>query len=107
MQKVYYMQTAQTLNTIDALWTLIQSQSKAVRKALAKRLNETEKQESLSKRMHSYEARLTEEQRNAAHKLAETVKQALNDVKKARRAGYTLPDAHDLFKIMDEDDGQD
>ena len=101
------MHTSGTLTTVDALWTIIQSQSKAVRKALAKRLNEAEEQDALSKRMRSYEATLSKEQREAAYNVAERVHRALAGVKKAKEEGQVLPDAHDLFKLLDEYDCQD
>jgi len=99
--------TARTLTTVDALWTIIQGQSKAVRKALARRLNEAEEQDALTRRMRAYEATLSRKQCDKVYSVAESVSRALNDVKTAKREGRKLPDAHNLFKIMDEDDCQD
>lgn len=98
------MQNIQTLNTVDAIWTIIQSQSKAVRKALAKRLNEAEAKEVQEKRMRTYAASLSQEQREKAYSVAKSVSLALKDAKATKRENHKLPDAHDLFKIMDEED---
>ena len=52
--------------------------------------------------MRSYEATLSKEQREAAYNVAERVHRALAGVKKAKEEGQVLPDAHDLFKLLDE-----
>ena len=64
------------VSPVDALWTLIQSQTKSVRKALAKRI-------------------LAEEEKTKAQK--KMVKESLSRAFDELQAGNIHPDAHNLF----------
>lgn len=71
------------ISTVDALWTLIQGQTKAVRKALTDRLiaereqSKTEKQQAM---------------------VRESLTRAINELHMAQRGEIKLKDAKDLFK---------
>lgn len=54
--------------------------------------------------MRAYAASLSQEQREKAYSVAKSVSLAFKDVKAAKCENHKLPDAHDLFKIMDEED---
>jgi ATP-dependent DNA ligase len=64
------------ISTVDALWVLIQSQTKAVRKALAKRM-------------------LAEEEKTKAQQAM--VKESLTRAFDELHSGKIHPDAHNLF----------
>ena len=64
------------ISTVDALWVLIQSQTKSVRKALAKRI-------------------LAEEEKTKAQKLM--VKESLTKAFDELHSGNVHPDASNLF----------
>ena len=67
------------MSTVDALWTIIQSQSKTVRKALAKRLKDYEEAEA---------ARKAQEQ---------MLKESLNNAFDELYSNQAKSDAHTLF----------
>lgn len=53
----------QNISAADAIWALIQTQTKSVQKNLAKRFAALDKQEREHRKMKAYEATLTPEQK--------------------------------------------
>lgn len=74
------------ISTVDALWTLIQSQTSSVRDALYKRVLEAE------------EKRKTSQQEECVKK---SLTRAFSELADVGGNLDNLPDARDLFKIMD------
>lgn len=75
--------STQTIQPIDALWSLFMSMPKAVRKSFTQRiLTEDVKAERMREQL--------------AVKLSLT--QAFEELKEARQSGMELPDARNLFK---------
>lgn len=73
----------QSISTIDALWTLIQSQKQSVRKALVKRLLETEMYADETARQQAY--------------ICHTIEKGWKEVKTSVQEGSTLKSAEDLL----------
>ena len=76
------------MSTIDALWTLIQSQPKAIRKALAQRMAKSD---------------VEEETRRQEMELRKGLFKAFSELSEAKRTGRELPDAWDLLKELKEE----
>lgn len=72
-----------SVNTVDAIWNLIQSQSVSVRKALAKRMIEAEEKR---KTLHQQEM------------VEETLGRALEEVRESERTGKALMSFDDFLK---------
>ena len=83
------MADSYTLNisSTDALWALIQSQTKSVREALYRRMIESENDKK-TLRQQEY--------------VRKSLKKALDELKEAKASNQNLPDARSLFKLMDE-----
>ena len=80
--------TAETVNTTDAIWSLIVNQKKSVQKTLASRLS----------------ALLEEDKREAQQTyVRESLKNALDEVRQAHSSGKKLPDARHLFDDVPND----
>lgn len=75
------------MNSVDALWTLIQNQTKSVKTALYRRIIEAE------------EKKKTLQQQNYVR---QSLGRAFDELKEAQASGRKLPDARSLFKMMDE-----
>lgn len=75
------------ISSVDALWTLIQEQTQSVRDALYHRMVETN------------ELRKTHHQQEYVRK---SLSRAFNELNDAKASNKELPDARDLFKLMDE-----
>lgn len=76
------------ISSVDALWTLIQEQTQSVKDALFHRMIEAE------------ESKKTRQQQQFVRK---SLKQAFNELKDAKATNKELPDARDLFRLMDEE----
>lgn len=76
------------ISSVDALWTLIQGQTQSVKDALFHRMLEAE------------EARKTRQQQQYIRK---SLNQAFKELSEAKLSDKELPDARDLFKLMDEE----
>ncbi|MGN0048638.1 MAG: hypothetical protein ACI37U_07100 [Bacteroides sp.] len=76
------------ISAVDALWTLIQSQTQSVRDALYHRMIEAEK------------SRETQQQKKF---IRESLNRAITELKDAQLSNKELPNARDLFKHMDEE----
>lgn len=77
----------QQISTVDALWTLIMSQSKSIQKTLSKRLD----------------AHLTEEKRLTQEKyVRDTLTSAINELRTAEAEGRELPDARLLIEQLED-----
>jgi len=88
-KKVVNMANTSTvdMNSVDALWTLIQNQTKNVKTALYRRIIEAEeKQKTLQQQKY----------------VRQSLGRAFDELKEAQASGKELPDARSLFKMMDE-----
>ena len=74
------------ISSVDALWALIQGQTQSVKDALHQRMKEANRQ------------RLTLQQQQCKQSL----KRAFAELEEARTANMELPDATDLFKLIDK-----
>ena len=74
-----------TVTPVDALWSIIQSQSKSVRKALTKRLVEQDVEAETYRQQLIVKQRLT---------------RALHELKEAQATGRELPKARDLLNEL-------
>lgn len=72
-----------SISTVDALWTLIQSQNQSVRKALVKRLMETEMYADETARQRAY--------------ICSTIEKGWKEVKSSMPEGRSLKSADDLL----------
>ena len=75
------------ISPADALWTLIQGQTQSVKDALYQRMKEANSQ------------RLTLQQQQYVSK---SLKRAFAELEEAQTAKLELPDATDLFKLIDK-----
>lgn len=75
------------ISSVDALWTLIQGQTQNVKDALYHRMIEADEQ------------RRTRQQQLYVRK---SLNRAFKELKDAKSSKKELPDARDLFKLMDE-----
>ena len=75
------------ISPADALWTLIQGQTQSVKDALYQRMKEANRQ------------RLTLQQQQYVSKI---LKRAFAELEEAQTAKLELPDATDLFKLIDK-----
>ena len=75
------------ISSVDALWALIQGQTQSVKDALYKRMEEANRQ------------RKTLQQQQYVSK---SLKRAFAELEEARTANMELPDATDLFKLIDK-----
>ena len=83
-----HVPTAETVNTTDAIWSLIVNQKKSVQKTIASRLS----------------ALLEEDKREAQQTyVRESLMSALDDVRQAHSSGKKLPDARHLFDDVPND----
>ena len=76
------------MSTIDALWTLIQSQPKAIRKALTQRLIKSD-----------VEAETYRQQQM----MKQSINRAFAELAETKRTGKQLPSAWDLLKELREE----
>ena len=74
------------ISSVDALWALIQGQTQSVKDALYQRMKEANRQ------------RLTLQQQQCKQSL----KRAFAELEEARTSNMELPDATDLFKLIDK-----
>lgn len=83
------MEESQTTNmsSVDALWALIQGQTQSVKDALYQRMEEANRQ------------RKTVQQQQYVRM---SLKRAFTELEEARTAKRKLPDASDLFQLMDK-----
>lgn len=88
------------LSAADAIWALIQTQTKSVQKDIAKRFAALAKEERERRKMKAYEATLSPEQKAWAQDVADSISRALEEVK-LREQGQ-LDDADDAFRPIDE-----
>ena len=79
------------ISPADALWTLIQGQTQSVKDALYQRMKEANRQ------------RQTSQQQQYVSK---SLKRAFAELEEARTSNMELPDASDLFKLIDKQCGQ-
>lgn len=84
--------TAENMSAADAIWALIQTQTKSVQKNLAKRFAALDKKERERRKMKAYETTLTPEQKAWAHDVANSINRALKEVK-MREQGKISDDA--------------
>lgn len=75
------------ISSVDALWALIQGQTQNVKDALYRRMIEADEQ------------RKTYRQQQHIRK---SLSQAFKELKEAKSSNTELPDARDLFKLMNE-----
>ena len=75
------------INPADALWELIQGQTQSVKDALYQRMKEANRQ------------RQTSQQQQYVSK---SLKRAFAELEEARTSNMELPDASDLFKLIDK-----
>ena len=75
------------ISSVDALWALIQGQSQNVKDALYQRMEEANRQ------------RKTLQQQQYVSK---SLKRAFAELEEARTTNKELPDASDLFKLIDK-----
>lgn len=88
----------------EALWAMYMSQSKAVRKAFRIRLHAEEEAESRRDSMEAYAKTLPPEELEAAERMVESLKQGVDDVKKAAAEGRTVgrPAEELLAELIEE-----
>lgn len=87
MEVSLHVPTAETVNTTDAIWSLIVNQKKSVQKTIASRLS----------------ALLEEDKREAQQAyVRESLMNALDEVRQAHSSGKKLPDARYLFDDLDD-----
>lgn len=94
--------TTENISAADAIWALIQTQTKSVQKNLAKRFAALDKKERERRKMKAYEATLTPEQKAWAHDVADSINRALKEVKEAEANGIKLQSAEDFLKELEE-----
>ena len=75
------------ISSVDALWALIQGQTQSVRDALYRRMEEANLQR---KTLHQQQY------------VDKSLKRAFAELEEARTTNMELPDASDLFKLMDK-----
>ena len=75
------------ISAADALWTLIQGQTQSVKDVLYQRMEE------------AYRQRKTLQQQQYVNK---SLKRAFAELEEARTTNRKLPDAADLFKLMNK-----
>ena len=73
----------QGISPTDALWALYQSQTKKVREAFRLRILAEADSDKKEEEMHAYEQQLSAQERQAAYKLADVIKQGVADVRQA------------------------
>lgn len=101
--------TEVTINPVDAIWSIIQSQTKAVQAAIAQRFEERKRKEMLAKKIKEYEANLSPEVITKAHEIADSIKQAYNDVAECEAKGISLSECgkgtshEDFMKELEEE----
>lgn len=74
------------ISPVDALWTLIQGQTQSVKDALYKRMEEADRQRKAIQQQQFVRESLT---------------RAFSELSDAQSSKRELPDASDLFKLMD------
>lgn len=94
-----YPQT-ENISAADAIWALIQTQTKSVQKNLAKRFAALDKAERERKKMEAYEATLTPEQKAWAKDIADSTKRALKEMQDADSRGIQLTTADDFLREL-------
>ena len=77
------------ISPVDALWTLIQGQTQSVKDALYKRMEEADRQRKAIQQQQFVRESLT---------------RAFSELSDAQYYKRELPDASDLFKLMDDED---
>lgn len=77
------------ISPVDALWTLIQGQTQSVKDALYKRMEEADRQRKAIQQQQFVRESLT---------------RAFSELSDAQSSKRELPDASDLFKLMDDED---
>ena len=88
MEVSLHVPTAETVNTTDAIWSLIVNQKKSVQKTIASRLS----------------ALLEEDKREAQQAyVRESLMNALDEVRQTHSSGKKLPDARHLFDDVPND----
>ena len=75
------------ISSVDALWALIQGQTQSVKDALYQRMEEANRQ------------RKTLQQQQYVRK---SLKRAFSELEESRTTNIELPDATDLFKLIDK-----
>lgn len=88
------------LSAADAIWALIQTQTKSVQKDIAKRFAALAKEERERRKMKAYEATLSPEQKAWAQDVADSISRALEEVKEAEASGIELQSAEDFLKEL-------
>lgn len=77
-----------TLDPVDALWTLFQTQSQVVKEAFKKRLMSWNPiPETYNGDIEAYESTLSEETQKEAHKIAQSIVDGVAEVEKAVSEG--------------------
>lgn len=76
------------ISPVDALWTLIQGQTQSVKDALYKRMEEADRQRKACQQQQFVRESLT---------------RAFSELNDAQSSKTELPDASDLFKLMDDE----
>lgn len=74
------------ISPVDALWTLIQGQTQSVKDALFQRMEEADRQRKASQQQQF---------------VRESLARAFSELHDAQSTNAELPDASDLFKLMD------
>ena len=74
------------ISSVDALWTLIQGQTQSVKDALYQRMEEANRQRKVLQQQQF---------------VRKSLKRAFSELDEACSTNKELPDAHDLFKLMD------
>ena len=87
LSRIKKMKKSTNINPADALWALIQGQTQSVKDALYQRMKEANRQ------------RLTLQQQQFVSK---SLKKAFAELEEARTSNMELPDASDLFKLIDK-----
>ena len=75
------------MSSVDALWTLIQGQTQSVKDALFQRMEEANRQRKVLQQQQY---------------VKKSLKRAFAELDEARSSNKELPDACDLFKLMDK-----
>ena len=78
------------ISSVDALWTLIQGQTQSVKDALYQRMEEANRQRKVLQQQQF---------------VRKSLKRAFSELDEACSTTKDLPDAHDLFKLMDSNEG--
>ena len=102
--KMEISSTYQEISPLDALWALYHSQSKRVRKAFLLRVQNEELDDREEKRMKTYERTLSDKEIEAAHQMAETIKEGVKEVREATQRGTHVGRNADDFlaELMEE-----